>query len=76
MKSVGDVFLGTLCCVSCVLTLVSPTALSAPQAGSQRVGQKRDGQHDFDFNIGTWKTHVSRLQAVVSLSIKNPLITE
>jgi len=21
----------------------------------------RDGQHDFDFNIGTWKTHVSRL---------------
>jgi hypothetical protein len=23
--------------------------------------QQRDGQHDFDFNIGTWKTHVSRL---------------
>lgn len=22
----------------------------------------RDGQHDFDFNIGTWKTHVSRLR--------------
>jgi hypothetical protein len=22
----------------------------------------RDGQHDFDFEIGTWKTHVSRLQ--------------
>ncbi|MFC5437675.1 hypothetical protein ACFPME_14025 [Rhodanobacter umsongensis] len=21
----------------------------------------RDGQHDFDFNFGTWKTHVSRL---------------
>ena len=21
-----------------------------------------DGQHDFDFEIGTWKTHVSRLQ--------------
>ena len=21
----------------------------------------RDGQHDFDFEIGTWKTHVSRL---------------
>jgi len=21
----------------------------------------RDGQHDFDFNMGTWKTHVSRL---------------
>jgi hypothetical protein len=23
--------------------------------------QDRDGQHDFDFNFGTWKTHVSRL---------------
>jgi len=22
---------------------------------------RRDGQHDFDFEIGTWKTHVSRL---------------
>jgi hypothetical protein len=21
----------------------------------------RDGQHDFDFSIGTWKTHLSRL---------------
>ncbi len=30
----------------------------APSA-SQR--QERDGQHDFDFEIGTWKTHVSRL---------------
>ena len=22
---------------------------------------QRDGQHDFDFEIGTWKTHISRL---------------
>jgi len=22
----------------------------------------RDGQHDFDFEIGTWKTHITRLQ--------------
>lgn len=27
----------------------------------QGVGQ-RDGQHDFDFEIGTWKTHLSRLE--------------
>ena len=28
--------------------------------------QLRDGQHDFDFNIGTWKTHISRLQHPLS----------
>src|SRR5215216_5650778 len=27
---------------------------------SQHVSAKRDGQHDFDFEIGTWKTHLSR----------------
>jgi ketosteroid isomerase-like protein len=30
--------------------------------GSPRAGStKRDGQHDFDFEIGTWKTHLRRL---------------
>jgi hypothetical protein len=24
-------------------------------------GEAKDGQHDFDFEIGTWKTHVQRL---------------
>jgi hypothetical protein len=24
--------------------------------------QARDGQHDFDFNFGSWKTHILRLQ--------------
>ena len=27
---------------------------------SQQGSGKRDGQHDFDFEIGTWKTHVRR----------------
>src|SRR5688572_5663956 len=26
----------------------------------------RDGQHDFDFEIGTWKTHLRRLQRPLS----------
>jgi hypothetical protein len=34
----------------------SPQA--APAAGPQ---QLRDGQHDFDFHFGTWKTHIRRL---------------
>ena len=31
--------------------------IAAPEAAT-----RRDGQHDFDFDIGTWKTHTSRLQ--------------
>ena len=26
----------------------------------KQVSNQRDGQHDFDFEIGTWKTHLSR----------------
>jgi len=29
---------------------------------AQRTAMQRDGQHDFGFNFGTWKTHISRLQ--------------
>ncbi len=34
---------------------------NTPAKSVQRAGAK-DAQHDFDFNLGTWKTHVSRLQ--------------
>jgi hypothetical protein len=27
----------------------------------ERAASRRDGQHDFDFEIGTWKTHLRRL---------------
>ena len=30
-------------------------------AGAPQAEQQRDGQHDFDFEIGTWKTHLKRL---------------
>jgi hypothetical protein len=36
-------------------------ALLALPAG-QPAGPRRDGPHDFDFEIGTWKTHLRRLQ--------------
>ena len=29
---------------------------------AQEAVKPRDGQHDFDFEIGTWKTHLRRLQ--------------
>jgi hypothetical protein len=31
------------------------------RTSAQRTSTERDGQHDFDFEIGTWKTHLSRL---------------
>jgi hypothetical protein len=31
------------------------------KASAPRTPTRRDGQHDFDFEIGTWKTHLSRL---------------
>ncbi|MFC5741771.1 hypothetical protein [Dyella tabacisoli] len=35
---------------------------NASASSPQQAPAARDGQHDFDFNIGTWKTHISRLQ--------------
>lgn len=32
------------------------------KTSSPAVSAERDGQHDFDFEIGTWKTQLSRLQ--------------
>lgn len=45
---------------SCVATtaLMLLSSVGGVQGGPQAL---RDGQHDFDFETGTWKTHVSRL---------------
>jgi hypothetical protein len=48
-----------LCSLIAALQLgqeLSPASSPTPQPQ-----KSRDGQHDFDFNLGTWKTHVSRL---------------
>lgn len=34
---------------------------SAPETASVPAVAPRDGQHDFDFNLGVWKTHIRRV---------------
>jgi hypothetical protein len=49
--------------VLCAWMLGFAQASSAPgQTPSKQAAKERDGQHDFDFEIGTWKTHLKRLQ--------------
>jgi hypothetical protein len=36
---------------------IHPTAFAQPNSQ----GRLRDGQHDFDFNIGMWHTHITRV---------------
>jgi hypothetical protein len=31
-------------------------------ASAARAQEPHEGQHDFDFNVGTWKTHIKRIQ--------------
>jgi hypothetical protein len=52
----------------CALSLALAAAPAMSQASAPaptaavRQAPVRDGQHDFDFEIGTWKTHLRRLQ--------------
>lgn len=63
-KSIG---IGTLI-ASAVIWACPPNAMSAPAAAPQ---EARDGQHDFDFNFGTWKTHIKRILDPLSGSDKS-----
>jgi hypothetical protein len=50
--------LGTL---GYLLLPVSARPQAVPVAAETGVPQLRDGQRDFDFHFGTWKTHIRRL---------------
>ncbi len=58
----------SVCFPASVLVLVSVLSWMAPQTraiaatpATPAVTERRDGQHDFDFEIGTWKIHLKRL---------------
>ena len=53
-----------VCCVVVVMGRFHARAQQdsdASKTGRQQTHTERDGQHDFDFEIGTWKTHLRRL---------------
>ncbi|HXW91018.1 MAG TPA: hypothetical protein VEK33_10775 [Terriglobales bacterium] len=42
--------------------LLTAVPRAAPLASQPPASQEGDGQHDFDFNLGTWKARIKRLQ--------------
>ena len=58
----GDLFLA---CSLALMLLPLPGAAQhssgEPATATQRAAERRDGRHDFDFAIGTWKTQLKRL---------------
>jgi len=49
-------------CLGMLLLAGFAAAQSSPPSTPPSDKAVHDGQHDFDFEIGTWKTHVKRLQ--------------
>src|SRR5260370_42023672 len=61
-RNVRRIFLSSLL-AGCLLSIsaLAQAAAAAPAAPQQPSSSElRDGQHDFDFNICTWKTHIRR----------------
>jgi len=59
LKHVRTCFL--LCSLVVVLQPMQGLGQQNSDASKTNPPTERDGQHDFDFDLGTWKTHVSRL---------------
>lgn len=49
-----------------MLVMTTPAARADPTNGQPTAAAPTDGQHDFDFNIGVWHTHIRRLKSPLS----------
>ncbi len=56
-----SISIGVAASAICVLLSVPVFANPAPSDGASAV-TSHDGQHDFDFNLGSWKTHIRYLR--------------
>ena len=61
MKARAFQFVARLLGVILFLHAGAVFAQPASETPSTAASQQRDGQHDFDFEFGTWKTHLRRL---------------
>jgi hypothetical protein len=59
LRSVGACLL--VCGVGMNVSAPSAAQATSTAARARGAQRQRDGQHDFDFEIGTWKTHLKRL---------------
>src|ERR1700730_5748610 len=57
-------------CTLAYLALPVPSLAQVSANAAARQSTVRDGQHDFDWQIGTWKVHMQRLQHPLSGSTK------
>ena len=60
MKFVGVYLMVCGLVVLCSLQGLAQQSSNAPAIGAPQTTVERDGQHDFDFEVGSWKIHLKR----------------
>jgi hypothetical protein len=71
IRQIGPRFLlCALVLLSRPCSMLSQTTATPSESGASRAGVERDGQHDFDFELGSWKIHLKRLEHPLTGSTK------